>query len=58
MAESLERNEGLRKQMTSDVAHELRTPLNNISGYLDAITDGVVEPTSRSSRHSRRRRGC
>lgn len=45
MAESIERNETLRKQMTSDVAHELRTPLNNISGYLDAIADGVVEPT-------------
>lgn len=45
MAESIERNETLRKQMTSDVAHELRTPLNNISGYLDAISDGVVQPT-------------
>ncbi len=44
MAASLERNESLRTQLTSDVAHELRTPLNNISGYLDAITDGVVEP--------------
>ena len=45
MAASIERNEALRKQMTSDVAHELRTPLNNISGYLDAIADGVVAPT-------------
>lgn len=45
MAESIERNEALRKQMTSDVAHELRTPLNNISGYLEAIADGVVAPT-------------
>lgn len=45
MAESIERNESLRKQMTSDVAHELRTPLNNISGYLEAIADGVVEPS-------------
>ena len=45
MAESIERNEALRKQMTSDVAHELRTPLNNISGYLEAIADGVVEPS-------------
>lgn len=44
MAESIERNHDLRKQMTSDVAHELRTPLNNIAGYLDAIADGVVEP--------------
>lgn len=44
MAESIERNEELRKQMTSDVAHELRTPLNNLAGYLEAIADGVVEP--------------
>lgn len=45
MAESIERNEELRKQMTSDVAHELRTPLNNLAGYLEAIADGVVEPS-------------
>ncbi len=44
MAETLERNEALRKTMTSDIAHELRTPLNNVSGYLDAIADGVVAP--------------
>lgn len=44
MAESLHRNETLRKTLTSDVAHELRTPLNNISGYLEAVADGVVEP--------------
>jgi signal transduction histidine kinase len=44
MAESLERNETLRRTLTSDVAHELRTPLNNISGYLDAVADGVVQP--------------
>lgn len=46
MAASIERNENLRKQMASDVAHELRTPLNNISGYLEAIVDGVVQPTT------------
>lgn len=43
MAASLEHTEQLRKTMTSDVAHELRTPLNNLSGYLDAIADGVVD---------------
>jgi signal transduction histidine kinase len=48
MAASLERNEALRKQLTSDVAHELRTPLNNIGGYLDAISDGVIEPDRRA----------
>jgi signal transduction histidine kinase len=44
MAASIEHNQNLRRQMTSDVAHELRTPLNNIAGYLDAIADGVVQP--------------
>jgi two-component system sensor histidine kinase BaeS len=44
MAAALERDATLRKTMTSDIAHELRTPLNNLSGYLDAIADGVVEP--------------
>ncbi len=46
MASAIERNENLRKQMTSDVAHELRSPLNNITGYLEAISDGVVEPSA------------
>lgn len=47
MAESLERTESLRKMMVSDIAHELRTPLNNLSGYLDAVAEGVVEPDGR-----------
>lgn len=46
MAESLEKQENLRKRLTSDVAHELRTPLANISSYLEAIIEGVWEPTS------------
>jgi signal transduction histidine kinase len=45
MADGLERLEQLRRNMTSDVAHELRTPLSNIRGYLEAIQDGMVEPT-------------
>lgn len=45
MAESLERQETLRKRLTSDVAHELRTPLANVSSYLEAIIEGVWEPT-------------
>src|SRR5579875_328284 len=45
MAESLERAEQLRRNMVSDVAHELRTPLTNIRGYLEAILDGLMEPT-------------
>lgn len=45
MAESLEEQEALRKRLTSDVAHELRTPIANVSSYLEAIMEGVWEPT-------------
>lgn len=45
MAEGLTRLEQLRQNMVTDVAHELRTPLSNVRGYLEALRDGVVEPT-------------
>ena len=45
MAEDLEEAERLRRNLTADVAHELRTPLSNIQGYLEAIKDGLVQPT-------------
>jgi signal transduction histidine kinase len=45
MADSLERIEQLRKDMVTDVAHELRTPLTNVRGYLEALSDGVIEPS-------------
>jgi signal transduction histidine kinase len=45
MAEGLTRLESLRRNMVTDVAHELRTPLSNVRGYLEALRDGVVEPT-------------
>lgn len=45
MAESLEEQEMLRKRLTSDIAHELRTPIANVSSYLEAIMEGVWEPT-------------
>ncbi len=44
MAENLEKNEQLRRNMVADVAHELRTPISNLKGYLEAISDGVVTP--------------
>jgi signal transduction histidine kinase len=45
MADSLERNERLRRQMVSDIAHDLRTPLTNIRGQLEAIQDGLLQAT-------------
>lgn len=42
MAESLARNEQVRRNMVADIAHELRTPLTVIRGNLEAIIDGVI----------------
>jgi two-component system sensor histidine kinase BaeS len=43
MAEALEREEALRKHLTSNVAHELRTPLSIMKANVEAMIDGVVE---------------
>ncbi len=43
MAENLEHAERLRRDMVADVAHELRTPLSNLTGYLEAIDDGIIK---------------
>ena len=45
MAAGLEEAERHRRNLTADVAHELRTPLSNIQGYLEAIKDGLIQPT-------------
>ncbi|MFQ5616968.1 MAG: ATP-binding protein [Anaerolineales bacterium] len=45
MVNGLSRLEQLRRNMVSDVAHELRTPLSNVRGYLEAIQDGLANPT-------------
>ena len=44
MADNLQRNEQLQRNMIADVTHELRTPLSNLKGYLEAVRDGVIEP--------------
>jgi two-component system sensor histidine kinase BaeS len=48
LAETLERNEQLRRRFMADVSHELRTPLAILKGGLEAIEDGV-RPLSRES---------
>lgn len=46
MAEMLEKQETMRKRLTTDVAHELRTPLANVTSNLEAIIEGVWEPSA------------
>jgi signal transduction histidine kinase len=41
MADALERDEEIRRQLLSDLSHELRTPLSNLRGYLEALEDEV-----------------
>ncbi len=43
MADSLERDDGRRRQWTSDVAHELRSPLQNLRGQVESAQDGLME---------------
>lgn len=43
MAASLENQRHLQKQLITNVAHELATPLTSISGYLEALTDNVIQ---------------
>lgn len=45
MASALDRQEELRRRLTTDVAHELRTPLANVSSHLELMLEGVWEPT-------------
>jgi signal transduction histidine kinase len=45
MADGLAHLEQLRRNMVTDVAHELRTPLSNIRGYLEALQDGLTNPS-------------
>ncbi len=45
MSRDLNRATQLRRQITADIAHDLRTPLSVISGYLEALRNGDLEPT-------------
>ena len=44
LADTLERQELLRKRLTADVAHELRTPLTTLQSTVEAMLDGIWAP--------------
>ena len=43
MAENLERNEKLRRNLIADTAHELRTPLSILRGNLESLQEGIIK---------------
>jgi len=46
MADAIEADRKLERQMTSDVAHELKTPLMGIQATVEAIEDGIFPADS------------
>lgn len=45
LTEGLAEQESLRKRLTVDIAHELRTPLTTLASHLEAMIEGVWEPS-------------
>ncbi|MDR3287827.1 MAG: HAMP domain-containing protein, partial [Peptococcaceae bacterium] len=45
LADALSEQEHLRKRLSADVAHELRTPLTAVGSHLEAMIEGVWQPT-------------
>lgn len=44
LAESLARQEDIRRKYAQDISHELRTPLTTLKSHLEALLDGIWEP--------------
>ncbi|MDR1732666.1 MAG: HAMP domain-containing protein [Synergistaceae bacterium] len=45
LARSIAAQETLRRQLTADVAHELRTPLTTLGTHIEAMVEGLWDPT-------------
>lgn len=45
LTDGLSKQENLRKRLTVDIAHELRTPLTTLASHLEAMIEGVWEPS-------------
>ena len=53
LAETLQREEALRKESVADLAHELRTPVMGLLGRIEAAQDGVFgdQPANLAAMH-------
>ena len=47
LGETLANQANIRKRYATDIAHELRTPLTTLKSHLEAIIDGVWEPSEK-----------
>ncbi|MEW9077176.1 sensor histidine kinase [Terrisporobacter glycolicus] len=45
LSNSIKNQERIRKRLLTDVSHELKTPITSMRGHLEAIIDGIWEPT-------------
>lgn len=45
LAVQLDAQQTLRNQLSSDISHEIRTPLTTLKGQIEAMLDGIWEPT-------------
>ena len=48
LALAMEHTEGARRRWVADISHELRTPLTFLRSQVEAILDGVRQPTTES----------
>lgn len=48
MAETLQKEEKLRKHLMSNIAHELRTPLTIIKSQIETFSEGIITDTKKT----------
>ena len=44
MADAIEQNQNMQRDLIANVSHDLRTPMTTIGGFVDGILDGAIPP--------------